>query len=135
MGDSVMKIVGPGASGGVRPRGPAPGHGYAQDGAGRFLGGNITRDAGAKLGEIDRPGKTQNAETGSEPFKMRVEIENLGVVDRHRLEQAVAEQKTAIGYRNMRFPSGMTIRPSCHTRIIGARCGRENCEASDGHGP
>ena len=39
-----------------------------------------------------------NAETRSKPFKMRVKIEDLCVVDRHRLEQAVAEQKTAIGY-------------------------------------
>ena len=48
-----------------------------------------------------------------------VNIENLCVVDSHRLEQTVAEQKTAIGYRDMRL-FRHEIRPFCHTRIIGA---------------
>jgi hypothetical protein len=63
----------------------------------RFLGSNIARYAGAQLRDINSLPKTQNAEPRSKPGEMRIKIENPAVKNRHGLEQAVPEQKTAVG--------------------------------------
>jgi hypothetical protein len=81
-------------------------HGETQNSQRRFFRGKILRDSGTQLGAIDRLRKPKNAKTGCQPCEMRFEIENPAVTNRHRLEYTIAEQKAAIGDRNMRVFRG-----------------------------
>jgi hypothetical protein len=61
------------------------------------------RDTRAQLGDIHAPRKPKNSETGCKPRKMGIEIADPAATNRHRFEQTIAEQETAIADRNMRI--------------------------------
>ena len=77
-------------------------HGDAQNGGKSSLGSEILRDTRTQFGDIHASRKPQNDQTGVEPRQMRLEITDLAAANRHRLEQTIAKQKTAIGDGHMR---------------------------------